>query len=50
MITALDTNVLVALWDRDDGLNSTAQAALDAAFARGKLVTITFAGLERWPN
>lgn len=38
MITAVDTNVLVALWDRDDALNSTAQAALDAAFARGKLV------------
>jgi predicted nucleic acid-binding protein len=38
MITAIDTNVLVALWDRDDALNSTAQAALDAAFARGKLV------------
>jgi predicted nucleic acid-binding protein len=38
MITAVDTNVLVALWDRDDALNSSAQAALDAAFARGKLV------------
>ena len=38
MITAVDTNVLVALWDRDDALNSTAQAALDASFARGKLV------------
>jgi predicted nucleic-acid-binding protein len=38
MITAVDTNVLVALWDRDDALNSTAQATLDAAFARGKLV------------
>jgi predicted nucleic acid-binding protein len=38
MITAVDTNVLVGLWDRDDALNSTAQAALDAAFARGKLV------------
>jgi len=38
MITAVDTNVLVALWDRDDALNSTAQAALDAAFARGKLL------------
>ena len=38
MITAIDTNVLVALWDRDDALNSTAQAALDATFARGKLV------------
>ena len=38
MITAVDTNVLVALWDRDDALNSAAQAALDTAFARGKLV------------
>jgi predicted nucleic-acid-binding protein len=38
MITAVNTDVLVALWDRDDALNSTAQAALDAAFARGKLV------------
>ena len=38
MITAIDTNVLVALWDRNDALNSTAQAALDATFARGKLV------------
>jgi predicted nucleic acid-binding protein len=38
MISAIDTNVLVALWDRDDTLNSTAQAALDTAFARGKLV------------
>lgn len=38
MITALDTNVLVALWDRNDTLNSAAQAALDDAFARGKLV------------
>jgi hypothetical protein len=37
MITAVDTNV-VALWERDDALNSTAQSALDAAFARGKLV------------
>ena len=38
MITAIDTNILVALWDKDDTLNSAAQAALDAAFARGKLV------------
>ena len=38
MITAIDTNVLVALWDRDDSLNSTAQAALDVAFTRSKLV------------
>lgn len=38
MISAIDTNVLVALRDRDDTLNSAAQAALDAAFERGKLV------------
>jgi predicted nucleic acid-binding protein len=38
MTTALDTNVLVALWDRDDVLSSAAQAALDAALGRGPLV------------
>jgi|ERR1035437_983600 predicted nucleic acid-binding protein len=38
MITAVDTNIIVALWDRDDALNSVAQDALDAAFARGALV------------
>lgn len=38
MITAVDTNVLIALWDRDDALNSTAQNALDSAFAKGRLV------------
>lgn len=38
MITAVDTNVLIALWDRDDALNSTAQNALDNAFAKGRLV------------
>ena len=38
MITAVDTNVLVGLWDRDDSLNSAAQNALDNAFANGQLV------------
>jgi hypothetical protein len=38
MTTAIDTNVLVALWDKDDALNSVAQAALDAAFAQGKIL------------
>jgi len=38
MISAIDTNVLVALWDRDDTLNSAAETALEAAFARGTLV------------
>ena len=52
MITAIDTNVLVALWDRDDTLNSAAQAALDAAHARGKLVIsgAVFAELLAFPR
>jgi len=52
MITAIDTNVLVALWDRDDTLNLAAQAALDAAFARGKLVIsgAVFAELLAFPR
>lgn len=39
MTTVIDTNVLVALWDKDDAVNSAAQAALDAALRRGHLVT-----------
>lgn len=52
MISAIDTNVLVALWDRDDTLNSAAQAALDAAFERGKLVIsgAVFAELLAFPR
>jgi len=38
MTTAIDTNVLVALWDRDPILNTAAQLALDAALALGGLV------------
>lgn len=38
MTTAVDTNVFVALWDRDTALNSAAQAALDAALERGGLI------------
>jgi predicted nucleic acid-binding protein len=38
MTTVVYTNVLVALWDRDDALNSAAQAALDTAVGRGRLV------------
>lgn len=38
MTTAIDTNVIAALWDRDDSLNAVAQRALDAAQARGNLV------------
>src|SRR5436305_12407470 len=52
MITAIDTNVLVALWDRDDTLNLAAQSALDDAFARGKLVISgsVFAELLAFPR
>lgn len=52
MITAIDTNVLIALWDRDDTLNSAAQAALDDAFAQGKLVIsgAVFAELLAFPR
>lgn len=39
MTTAIDSNVIVALWDRDPGLSSAAQSALDAALGRGTLVT-----------
>ena len=52
MITAIDTNVLVALWDRDDTLNSIAQTALDSALARGRLVIsgVVFAELLAFPR
>jgi predicted nucleic acid-binding protein len=36
--TAIDTNVIIALWDRDPGLSLAAQNALDTAFHRGTLV------------
>jgi predicted nucleic acid-binding protein len=38
MTTAVDTNVLIALWDKDSALSLAAQNALDAAFNRGTLV------------
>jgi len=38
MTTAIDTNVLVALWDTDRRLNTAAQNALDSAQERGSLV------------
>lgn len=38
MTIVVDSNVIVALWDRDDALNAAAQSALDAALARGNLV------------
>lgn len=38
MTTAIDTNVVIALWDRDPTLSSTAQTSLETAFRRGNIV------------
>lgn len=38
MTTALDSNVLIALWDKDDSLHALARSALDTALGRGGLV------------
>ena len=38
MNTAVDTNVVIALWDKDPTLSLAAQNALDASFTRGIMV------------
>lgn len=38
MTTAIDTNVIIALWDRDPAVSNPAQKALDDALLRGSLV------------
>ncbi|HLY61813.1 MAG TPA: PIN domain-containing protein [Terriglobia bacterium] len=38
MNTAVDTNIIVALWDSDQALSALAQSALDGALAQGKLL------------
>ena len=38
MTTAIDTNVVIALWDKNATISSAAQTALEAAFNRGNLV------------
>lgn len=38
MTTAIDTNVVIALWDKDDRTSLAAERALDAAFNRGTLI------------
>jgi predicted nucleic acid-binding protein len=38
MTTAIDTNVIIALWDNDPTLSQAAEAALEAAFHRGSMV------------
>ncbi len=37
MTTAIDTNILIALWNDDDTLNTQARSALDSAFGRAAL-------------
>jgi len=52
MTSAIDTNVVVSLWDRDPALNLAAQGALDAALARGGLLVAApvFAELMACPG
>jgi len=38
MTTAIDTNIVSALWDKDPTLNLAARTALEKAFRRGGLV------------
>ena len=38
MTTAIDTNVILALWHDDPALGQAAETALDAAFNRGGLI------------
>jgi predicted nucleic acid-binding protein len=38
MTTAIDTNVIIALWDPDPAVSTSAQEALDASLAQGSLV------------
>jgi len=38
MMTAVDTNVIVALWDSDSSLNRLGKAALDTAAMQGSIV------------
>jgi predicted nucleic acid-binding protein len=38
MTTAIDTNIIVALWHDEPSVSTSVEAALDAAFRRGGLV------------
>jgi len=38
MITAIDANVIISLWDRDPVISSPSRRALEIAFLRGGLV------------
>jgi len=37
MSTAIDSNILIALWNEDDSLNTLARSALDTALGHGGL-------------
>jgi predicted nucleic acid-binding protein len=52
MTTAIDTNVVIALWNNDDALNLKAQAALDGVFGGGKLLVsgVVYAELLATPS
>src|SRR5260221_4791850 len=52
MITAVDTNVIIALWDRDPSISGSAQNALDTSLAQGSLVVspVVFAELMAAPG
>lgn len=52
MTTAIDTNVVTALWNNDDVLNVRAQAALDGVFVAGRLVVsgVVYAELLAAPS
>ncbi len=52
MTTAIDTNVIIALWDSDASFSSAAQTALEVAFNRGGLVIVApvFAELLAAPD
>jgi predicted nucleic acid-binding protein len=52
MTTAIDTNILVALWDKDATLSSLAESALDSALRRGELAVAApvFAELLAFPG
>jgi uncharacterized protein YjbI with pentapeptide repeats/predicted nucleic acid-binding protein len=52
MTTAVDSNILIALWNQDDSLNVPVRAALDAALRRGALVIAgpVFAELSAAPS
>jgi predicted nucleic acid-binding protein len=52
MSTAIDTNILIGLWNPDDALSAQSQSALDAALRRGGLVISApvFAELAAYPG